>query len=147
MMQAMSFLQLMKKAMHLLDPTIFLILGNIQELDQFKPLITENQGVIPHNVHVWNDWLIISYYTDGCIIVDGSRPDNLIEVGNFDTYIPTTTGFSGAWGAYPFLPSQTVLVSDRGNGCYILEPTYVRACWLEGKVTDADTGDPINGVI
>ncbi len=120
--------------------------GNIQELDQFKPLVTLNEGVIPHNVHVWNDWLIISYYTDGCIIVDGSRPDNLIEVGNFDTYIPTSTGFNGVWGAYPFLPSETVLVSDRGNGCYILEPTYVRACWLEGKVTDAENGDFINGV-
>ena len=120
--------------------------NNIEELDQFKPLITLNDGVIPHNVHVWNDWLIISYYTDGCIIVDGSRPDNLIEVGNFDTYIPTTTGFHGAWGAYPFLPSETVLVADIENGCYILEPTYVRACWLEGKVTDAETSQPINNV-
>jgi choice-of-anchor B domain-containing protein len=120
--------------------------GNIEELDQFWPLVTLNEGVIPHNVHVWNDWLIISYYTDGCIIVDGSRPENLIEVGNFDTYIPTSTGFNGAWGAYPFLPSETVLVSDRGNGCYILEPNYVRACWLEGKVTDTETSDAINDV-
>ena len=120
--------------------------SNIEELDQFWPLITLNEGVVPHNVHVWNDWLIISYYTDGCIIVDGSRPENMIEVGNFDTYIPTSTGFNGAWGAYPFLPSETVLVSDRGNGCYILEPNYVRACWLEGKVTDADTGESINEV-
>jgi choice-of-anchor B domain-containing protein len=120
--------------------------GDIKELDQFRPLITLNEGVIPHNVHVWNDWLIVSYYTDGVIIVDGSRPDNLIEVGNFDTYIPTSTGFNGAWGAYPFFPSETILVSDRGNGCYILEPTYVRACWLEGKVTDAGTGASIDGV-
>lgn len=119
---------------------------NIQELDQFRPLVTLNDGVIPHNVHVWNDWVIISYYTDGCVVVDGSRPDNLIEVGNFDTYIPASTGFNGAWGAYPFLPSETVLVTDIGNGLYILEPNYVRACWLEGKVTDFDTGESIGGV-
>ncbi len=121
-------------------------LSDIKEVDQFRPLETLGDGVIPHNVHVWNDWLIISYYTDGCIIVDGSRPNNLIEVGNFDTYFPSGTGFSGAWGAYPFLPSGTVLVSDIGNGCYILEPNYVRACWLEGQVTDAVSGDPIDGV-
>ncbi len=119
--------------------------GNIQELDQFRPYETLGDGVIPHNVHVWNDWLIISYYTDGCIIVDGSRPENLVEVGNFDTFIPATTGFSGAWGAYPFLPSSLVLVSDIGNGMYVLEPTYVRACWLEGNITNANTSDPILG--
>ncbi|MFQ5448422.1 MAG: LVIVD repeat-containing protein, partial [Saprospiraceae bacterium] len=55
-------------------------LNNIVELDQFVPLETLGEGVIPHNVHVWNDWLIISYYTDGCIIVDAQNPDNLIEV-------------------------------------------------------------------
>ncbi len=121
-------------------------LNNIQEVDQFRPIETLGEGVIPHNVHVWNDWIIISYYTDGCIIVDGSRPSNLIEVANFDTFIPASTGFSGAWGAYPFLPSGTVLVSDIGNGMYVLEPNYVRACWLEGNVTDINTGADISGV-
>ncbi len=121
-------------------------LNNIQELDLFRPIETLGDGVIPHNVHVWEDWIIISYYSDGCIIVDGSRPENLIEVGNFDTYIPANTGFNGAWGAYPYLPSGTVLVSDIGNGCYILEPNYVRACWLEGKVTDGTNNTVINNV-
>ncbi len=118
-------------------------LNNIKELDLFVPSETLGEGVIPHNVHVWGDWLIISYYTDGCIIVDASRPDNLVEVGNFDTYIPESTGFFGAWGAYPFLPSGLVLVSDIENGLYVLEPNYVNACWLEGKVTDATNGNPI----
>jgi choice-of-anchor B domain-containing protein len=120
--------------------------ANIQTLDQFRPLETLGEGVIPHNVHVFEDWLIISYYTDGCIIVDGSRPDNLIEVGNFDTYFPANTGFNGAWGAYPFLPSGLIIVSDIGNGLYVLEPNYVRACWLEGTVTDADNGQTLSGV-
>ena len=119
--------------------------SNILEMDQFRPIETLGEGVIPHNVHVWNDYIITSYYTDGCIIVDGSRPDNLIEVGNFDTFIPTSTGFDGAWGAYPFLPSGLVLISDIGNGCYILQPNYVRACWLEGFITDGVTGLPIPG--
>ncbi len=121
------------------DPT------NIIHLDDFLPYETLGTGVVPHNVHVWEDWLIISYYTDGCILVDGSNPTNLIEVGNFDTFIPQSSGFSGAWGAYPYLPSGLVLISDIGNGMYVLEPNYVNACWLEGEVTDESTGLALSG--
>ena len=46
--------------------------SDIKELDQFRPLATLGDGVVPHNVHVFNDYLIISYYTDGVLIVDGS---------------------------------------------------------------------------
>lgn len=119
-------------------------LNNIVELDQYRPVATLGQGVVPHNVHVWNDWLILSYYDDGGIIVDASRPHNLIEVGNFDTFFGV--GFGGAWGAYPFLPSGLVLVTDIANGLFVLDANYVRACFLEGKVIDAITGLPINNV-
>jgi choice-of-anchor B domain-containing protein len=118
--------------------------ANIIELDQFRPLQTLGQGVIPHNVHVWNDYLIVSYYTDGLVLVDGSRPENLIEVGNFDTYLTSSGGFNGSWGAYPYLPSGLILVSDINSGLYVFHPTYVRACWLEGTVTDAVTNNFIN---
>lgn len=120
--------------------------GNITELDRYLPIETLGEGVIPHNVHVWNDWLVISYYTDGGIIVDASRPENLIEVGNFDTWLTGSGGFNGAWGLYPFLPSGIVLVSDIGNGLYVLDADYVRACWLEGNVTDASNSNALNGV-
>jgi len=115
-------------------------LSNIELLDEFRPNATIGSDVIPHNVHVWDDYLIVSYYTDGCIIVDASKPDNLVEVGNFDTYIPDNAGFSGAWGAYPFLPSGIILIGDIENGLFILGPTYVRAAHLEGTVTDKNTG-------
>ena len=119
--------------------------NNIEELFQFRPIETVGEGVIPHNVHVWDDYLIISYYSDGCIIVDASEPDHLIEVGNFDTYIPANQGFNGAWGAYPYLPSGTVLVSDIGSGLYVLTPTYKRAARLKGTVLDSITGFPVVG--
>jgi choice-of-anchor B domain-containing protein len=118
-------------------------LTDIVELDQFRPVNTLGEGVIPHNVHVWNDFIIISYYTDGCIIVDAARPDNLIEVGNFDTYLTNDQGFNGAWGAYPFLPSGRVLVSDINSGLYVFDVDYVRACYLEGKVTNAQNGQSL----
>jgi choice-of-anchor B domain-containing protein len=120
------------------DPT------DIIELDQYRPFETLGEGVIPHNVHPWLDWLIVSYYTDGCKVVDAARPDNLIEVGNFDTFLGGGGGFDGAWGVYPYLPSGLILVSDISSGLYVLIPNYVRACYLEGVVTDAVTGANIN---
>ena len=121
-------------------------LDDIKEMDQFRPTTTLGEGVIPHNVHVWNNYVIVSYYSDGCIILDATHPDNLIEVGNFDTFIPTSTGFSGAWGAYPYLPSGLILVSDIESGLYVLQPNYVQGCYLEGQVTDANTNASISDV-
>ena len=120
-------------------------LNDIKEMDQFRPTNTLGEGVIPHNVHVWNNYVIVSYYSDGCIVLDATHPDNLIEVGNFDTFIPTSTGFSGAWGAYPYLPSGLILISDIESGLFVLQPNYVQGCYLEGQVTDANTNAFISG--
>lgn len=120
-------------------------LDDIKELDQFEPFATIGEGIAPHNVHVWNDYLVISYYRNGCLLVDAARPDNLIEVGFFDSFTEPGFTFQGAWGAYPFLPSGLVLLTDISNGLFVLEPTYVRACYLEGMVTDASNAAPIFG--
>lgn len=112
-------------------------LSNIQELDRWR---SPNENTIPHNVHILNDFLVTSYYTDGVVIVDGSRPDNLIEVGRYDTYFAQpSTGFYGNWGAYPYLPSGLILLSDIESGLFVMQPTYKRACWLEGLITDQNT--------
>lgn len=118
-------------------------LSNIKELDRYR---TPNANTIPHNVHTDNDFLVTSYYTDGLIVLDASRPDNLVEVGRYDTYnLTPTSGFYGAWGAYPYLPSGLVLVSDINTGLHVLQPSYQRACWLEGLVTDQLTGANLFG--
>lgn len=121
-------------------------LDDIKFLDEYRPVATVGSGVIPHNVHVWEDWLLISYYTDGGRVVDASRPTNLIEVASFDTWLTSDGGFDGAWGLYPFLPSGTILVSDIGNGLYVLTPNLVRACWLEGVVVEEGTNTPLSDV-
>ncbi|MCC6726503.1 MAG: choice-of-anchor B family protein [Saprospiraceae bacterium] len=120
-------------------------LNNIKELDQFRPVATVGQGVIPHNVHVWNDWVVTAYYTEGTIIIDGSRPENMIEVGNFDSFVSQSAGFYGVWGVYPYFPSGLVIASDMQNGLLVYNVNYVRACWLEGKVTNAITGANVSG--
>ena len=58
----------------------------------------------------------------------------------------SVSGFGGTWGAYPFLPSGTLLISDVQSGLFVLDPNYVRASYLEGLVTNADTGMPLPGV-
>ncbi|MEM8908819.1 MAG: choice-of-anchor B family protein, partial [Bacteroidota bacterium] len=121
-------------------------LSDIQFLDSYQPSATAGEGVIPHNTHYKDGFLVTSWYTDGIVIVDAHRPENLIKVGAYDTFIGPHGGFNGSWGAYPWLPSGLILASDVQRGLIVLEPDYVRACYLEGQVTDADTGDPINNV-
>lgn len=120
--------------------------NNIKFLDEFRPLNSIGEGLIPHNVHVKNDFLITSYYTEGVIITDANKPDNLIEVGNYDTFAGDNGSFNGVWGAFPFFESGTIIASDRGSGLYIFKPTYTRACYLEGSVVDSLSGLALEGV-
>lgn len=122
-------------------------LGNITELDRFRRYETEGTGVIPHNAHVKDDYVYVAYYTDGLSVLDGSRPNNLVEVAHYDSYtISSQTGFYGDWGVYPYLPSGAIIISDMQTGLHILEPTMQRACWLEGVVTEMGTGTLLSNV-
>lgn len=118
-------------------------LGNIQELDRFQ--LTPGSGSIVHNTHILNDFAVTSWYKDGVSITDVSRPDNIVNVGSYDTFTQGSgNGFDGCWGVYPFLPSGTIVASDISNGLVVLTPTYVRGCYLEGVVTDSISGLPLN---
>ena len=119
---------------------------DIKLLDEYRPTNSLNKGAIPHNAHVIGDFVSISYYTDGLRVVDASCPDNLVEVANYDTWLGADGDFNGAWGAFPFLPSGLTLVSDRQTGLYVIEVDYKSAAKLEGNLTDAVTGNPVNGV-
>jgi len=119
-------------------------LNNIAEVDRIQS--SPGQDVIPHNVFVTNqDFLVTSYYRDGVTIHDCSNPNNMVEVGFYDTSPGFTGGgFNGCWGVYPYLPSGLIIASDIENGCFVLDPTYVAASFLEGNITDANTTNPIN---
>ncbi len=121
-------------------------LPTITMTDRFRPIVSEGLGVVPHNTHFLNDFLYTSYYTDGIVVTDVSKPDNIIQVGQFDTWPGADGGFNGNWGAYPYLPSGVILASDRTTGLYVLQADIPRASYLEGRVTDRDSGRPINAV-
>ena len=119
-------------------------LSDIEEVDRIQAWSPQTD-VIPHNTHVDGDFIVTSYYTDGVSVVDVSNPSNMIEVGYYDTSEDYSgDGFHGAWGAYPWLPSGNILVTDIEAGLYVLEPKYSNASFLEGTVTDASTGAPIS---
>ena len=88
-------------------------------IDQIQSWSSET-NVIPHNTHVLGDYLVTSYYCDGVTIVDASDPSDLQEVAYYDTSDSVGGTFSGAWGAYPYLPSGNILVSDRQEGLHVL---------------------------
>lgn len=118
---------------------------NIRYLDKIRS-IAENNAIV-HNVHILNDFAITSWYTEGITIVDAHRPQNLVQVGQYDTYGGSGTGFQGCWGVYPFLPSGNLITSNLTDTMYVLTPQYVRACYLEGVATDAVSGVVLGGVL
>ena len=119
---------------------------NIKLLDKIRsPAVTD---AIVHNTHFLNGYLLTSWYTEGVTIVDAHRPQNLVQVGQYDTYNGSGAAFAGCWGVYPYLPSGNLIVSNytSGQGLFVLTPQYVRACYLEGQVTDMATGLPLSSV-
>ncbi|MEZ5003368.1 MAG: choice-of-anchor B family protein [Chitinophagales bacterium] len=95
-------------------------INDIKFLDKYQ----SGQNVIPHNVFVKNDFVIASYYRDGVIILDASQPDELVEMGHYDTSPNYSgNGFNGCWGVYPYLPSGIILATDIERGLEILTPT------------------------
>lgn len=108
--------------------------ANIEELDRVQS--SPQVGTIPHNVHVLNDYLITSWYTDGVVIHDAANPSNLVEIAAFDSSPFSDDSYNGNWGAYPFLPSGNLIISDRQEGLFVLGVNYQRACYIEGNITD-----------
>lgn len=120
-------------------------LSNITLLDKVQS--SPGQNVIPHNTFFRNNFLITSYYTDGVLIHDVSDPTNMIEIGNYDTSPAfSSSGSSGCWGVYPYLPSGIILASDRQNGLFVLGSNYTPAARLEGNVTNAFTSASLDAV-
>jgi len=70
----------------------------------------------------------------------------MVNVGWFDTSPLSGGGYEGCWGVYPFLPSGNIVASDMQQGLYVLTPSYIRACYLEGSAIDSICGAPIAGV-
>ncbi len=81
----------------------------------------EDPNSIPHNQIVMGDFLYTAYYYDGLYVHDISDPNVPKLVAYYDTYIgPNDLSYKGAWGVYPFLGKEKILVSDMQTGLYVL---------------------------
>lgn len=113
-------------------------LNNITLLDVYYTIHMPTHEV--HNVRVINDYLINPSYGSQLTLVDAARPGNLVEIGNYPT------GNSLCWDADPYLSTGAILATDMNSSTmYLFDPVFVRACYLEGNITDSLTGIPVTG--
>ena len=77
-----------------------------------------------HNLYIKGDRMYQADYRAGLRVVDISDRENPHEVGYFDTtpYPGNPPGFSGAWTAYPYFASGTVIISSIHEGLFVLRP-------------------------
>lgn len=92
-----------------------------------------NTGATPHNPFIVGNICYVAYYQDGLYAYDVSDVNNPVQLGYFDTYYQNPAGtyftpaYKGAWGAYPFLPSGKLLVSDMQSGLFVLDVSAVQS--------------------
>jgi choice-of-anchor B domain-containing protein len=72
-----------------------------------------------HNVAIRGSLAFISYYADGFRVYDVADPEHPELRFEYDTSLETGDGYWGAWGVYPFTPSETVYVSDIDTGLHL----------------------------
>jgi choice-of-anchor B domain-containing protein len=108
-----------------------------EELDRIQ--VSPGSNSIIHNTYIKNGYAVTSWYTEGVVIADVSRPANMVITGHYDTYSPVASGFDGCWGVYPYFNSGKIIASNieegtSGGALYVLNPTYLRGCYIEGDV-------------
>lgn len=104
-------------------------LSNIVMSSTVEP--NTNSQYVAHNPYViGNELAFVSCYQDGLIVYDITNPNAPYITGYFDTHPQGganagnnygTTSYRGNWGAYPFLPSRTVIACDMQNGIFFLK--------------------------
>jgi len=99
---------------------------DVAELDDPIPVghVDGPTGATDHNLYVKGDRMYQANYQAGFRVFDISDPEAPEEIGWFDTtpYEGDPPGFVGAWTAYPFFESGTVVVTSMYEGLFLLRP-------------------------
>ncbi|MCH8944738.1 MAG: choice-of-anchor B family protein [Proteobacteria bacterium] len=99
-------------------------------------------SAIDHNSFVRGNRLYLSNYTRGLTILDITDSSNPVAAGRFDTYPSSdAASFSGAWGAYPFLPSGNIAISDADSGFFMVADKSLAAAQGSLSFTAAAFGN------
>ena len=76
-----------------------------------------------HNLYVRGNLVFAANYSSGLRVLEigDLAKRELREVAFFDTFPQNDdVQLEGAWSVYPYLPSETVIVSDMRNGLFVL---------------------------
>ena len=100
------------------DGTVSLEIVDEVNFSQSSAFSVHNQGVIGNRVY--NAW-----FQSGLQVFDVDPDTGWLEwVAGYDTFEqPTLPTYDGAWGIYPFLGDDRILISDISNGLFVLELT------------------------
>jgi len=113
------------------SPQIYIVDQSVSPpvvVNQWKQPLHQCQDAVnldkkrPHNPYVLGNKAYISFYHDGVQVLD---LNTLTLDSYYDTYPENddySIGFPGCWGVYPYLPSGTIIASDRSHGLFTLKP-------------------------
>ncbi len=101
-----------------------------------NPLTAAN--AIAHNAYCKDRVGHISHYTEGYRVIDLSNPATPVEVGFYDTWSGSSSGYNGNWGAMPPLDSGICLINDISTGLYVCKSKA--AARYYGKGTKGTAG-------
>ncbi|MEZ4892994.1 MAG: choice-of-anchor B family protein [Saprospiraceae bacterium] len=121
---------------------------NPELLDMIKATPDSKNHMI--NVYAFGQHVIGALHMEGLAIINAERPDNLAVTGKYDTYPETDKlDLYGCYAIYPFLPSKNIIATNELNfdssEIVILTPHYTEAAYLEGKIINASTFNPVAG--
>jgi len=96
-------------------------------LDLDSPTVLNNYfgttKAVDHNGYVKGSQYFLANYTAGMRVIDITdiASGNLEEAGYFDTF-PSSDGvnFNGAWSVYPYFNSGNIVISNTGQGLFIV---------------------------
>ncbi len=95
----------------------------------------------PHNPVIADNKLYVSWYQAGLMIFDLEDPSAAPLIGAYDSLPGTTgqpSGFAGAWGIFPFLGTDKVLIGDTENGLIVVDASAAYTSPLLPGDFDAD---------
>ncbi|MFZ4543537.1 MAG: choice-of-anchor B family protein [Saprospiraceae bacterium] len=123
------------------DPSNITISGTMYSCSQCatgSTTLADGIGPLVHNPFVKGDLAFLAYYHEGLVVYNISNPALPVKVAQYDTDFPnanTYSGYLGAWGTYPYLPSQNIIVSDILYGLSVVQlAPSVQPVQLKAKV-------------
>jgi len=104
-----------------------------------RSIFESSERSIDHNQYIIGDFVFQSNYESGLRILHIDRPSyTMSNVGYFDVFPSQTTAanFAGTWSTFPYLKSDTVLVSSMEYRLFVVKPDWQKINSLVRNQTD-----------